>query len=88
MHTRNYLNRLDNARRETEDKQKRLHWNTRSQYKSGSTQFRSSSMEDINPEAYLKNDNQNQNDLLNMKKNLRDELHSMTMLPESEEEEF
>ena len=86
MHTRNYLNRLDNARRETEDKQKRLNWNTRNQYKSGSTQFRSSSMEDINSEAYLKNDNQN--DLLNMKKNLRDELHSMTMLPESEEEEF
>ena len=86
MHTRNYLNRLDNARRETEDKQKRLNWNTRNQSKSGSTQFRSSSMEDINSEAYLKNDNQN--DLLNMKKNLRDELHSMTMLPESEEEEF
>lgn len=85
MHTRNYLNRLDNARREIEEKQKRLKWSSKN-VKTG-IHFRSSSMGEIDSEVYKKNENNNNNAIHNLKKNLRDELNSMVMLPNDSEEE-
>lgn len=86
LHARNYLNRLDNARREVEEKQKRLKWSSKN-LKSG-IHFRSSSMGEIDPEMYKKNENNNNNVLSNLKKNLREELNSLVILPNDSDGEY
>ncbi len=92
LHTRNFLNRLDNARKDVEEKQKRLQWNSKNNNinnnKTGN-HFRSSSMEDLNSYLYKKYENPNNNfDLNNLKKNLRDELQNMDMAYNDSENEF
>lgn len=78
---------MDNARREVEEKQKRLKWSAKN-IKPG-MHFRSSSMGEIDPDMYnKKNESNNSNALNNLKKNLRDELHSMTMLPNESDGEY
>jgi hypothetical protein len=86
LHARNYLNRLDNARREVDEKQKRLKWSSKN-LKSG-IHFRSSSMGEIGHEMYKKNENNNNNVLSNLKKNLREELNSLVMLPNDSDGEY
>lgn len=48
--------------------------------------FRSSSMEDLNAEIYKKQESNNA--LSSLKKNLREELNSMVMMPQDSEEEY
>jgi hypothetical protein len=79
------LNRLDNARREVNEKQKRLNWNIKNNLKTNN-HFRSSSMEELNAEVYKKQESSNA--LISLKKNLRDELSSIVMMPQDSEGEY
>jgi len=72
-----------------EEKQKRLKWSAKNN-KQG-LHFRSSSMGEMDPEMFKKienNNNNNNNALNNLKRNLRDELHSMNMLHYESDEEY
>ncbi len=79
------MNRLDNARREVNEKQKRLNWNIKNNLKTNN-HFRSSSMEELNAEVYKKQESSNA--LISLKKNLRDELSSIVMMPQDSEGEY
>lgn len=86
-HTRNFVNRLDNARKEVEDKQKRLKWKLKNiNYNKTGNQFRSSSMDDLNSELYKKYENSY--NINNLKKSLRDELRNMGRVYDDSENEF
>ena len=69
-----------------EEKQKRLKWSSKN-VKPG-MHFRSSSMGEIDPEMYKKNENNNNTALHDLKKNLRDELNSMAMPSNDSDGEF
>lgn len=76
---------MDNARKELDEKQKRLQWNAKNKNPGTTKHLRSASMELISSEAYLKGGDQS-SALNNLKKNLRDELFSMNMQNNTEED--
>ena len=86
FYSKNHIIRLDNARRDLDEKQKRLKWNNKNKAPTTSTKhMRSTSMELISSDACLKGTS---SALSNLKKNLREELSSLNMIKDGDDDSF
>jgi hypothetical protein len=89
FYTKNHINRLDNARKDIDEKQKRLNWNNKNkEIPTFSKNMRSASMELINSDIYLKGASDNNAAIKNLKKNLRESLSSMNMLGDADNDDY
>jgi hypothetical protein len=88
FYTKNHIIRLDNARKDIDEKQKRLNWNNRNKDVPTLTKnMRSTSMELINSDAYLKGASDNSSAINNLRKNLRESLSSMNIMKEDDNDD-
>ena len=85
FYSKNHIIRLDNARRDLDEKEKRLQWNDKKKQPTTTKHMRSTSMDLMSSNAYLKGKDTT-SALNNLKKNLRDELSSMNMVNDTEED--
>jgi hypothetical protein len=85
FYSKNHIIRLDNARRDLDEKQKRLTWNNKNKIPTTTKHMRSTSMELISSDAYLNKGNDN-SAINNLKKNLREELSSMNIINDADDD--
>jgi hypothetical protein len=91
FYSKNHIIRLDNARRDIDEKQKRLNWTNNNNKNNSAKHIRSISMELICSDGYLKgNDNNNNNNnsaIKNLQKTLRESLSSINLQKNDNEDD-